>query len=268
MANTWWPIISIIAIAGPIVAGCGNTPMTPSSEVRQVLAPTGKLRVGLSFGTAGQMLRDAASGETKGVGYELGKELARRLGVPFEPVVLEGNPQVLEALKSGQVDVALTNATPARAKDMDFTQSCLEIEAGLLVPPGSSISSMADADRAGIRIGVTRGSTSDARFSRELKNAALVRASTLDNAIEMLASRQVDAFATNKTILFAMSDRLPGFRVLDGRYAVEQISIAIPKGRDLGLPFARRFVDEAKAEGLVAAAVQRAGLRGTVKESK
>ena len=62
--------------------------------------------------------------------------------------------------------------------------------------------------------------------------------------------------------------RLPGFRVLDGRYAVEQISIAIPKGRDLGLSFARRFVEEAKAEGLVVPAVERAGLRGTVKASK
>ena len=268
MANIWWPIISILAISGPIIVGCGSAPTVPSPEVRQVLAPTGTLRVGLSLGTAGQMLRDTASGETKGVGYEIGKEFARRLGVPFEPVILAGNAQVLEALKAGRLDVASTNATPARAKDMDFTQSYLEIEAGLLVPPGSSISSLADADRAGIRIGVTKGSSSDARFSQELKHATLVRAATLDNAIEMLASRQVDVFATNKTILFAMSDKLPGFRVLDGRYAVEQISIAIPKGRDPGLAFARRFVEAAKAEGLVASAVQRAGLRGTVKESK
>lgn len=268
MANIWWSTISIFAIAAPIIVGCGSAPVAPSSEVRQALAPTGTLRVGLSLGSPGQMLRDTASGETKGVAYELGKELARRLGVPFEPVVLAGNAQFLEALKSGRVDVASTNATPARAKDMDFTQSYLEIEAGFLVPPGSSISSLANADRAGIRIGIIQGSTSDARFSQELKHATLVRAATLDNAIEMLASRQVDVFATNKTRLFAMSDRLPGFRVLDGRYAVEQISIAIPKGRDLGLSFARRFVEEAKAEGLVASAVQRAGLRGTVKESK
>lgn len=268
MVNIWWPIISIFAIVGPNIVGCGSAPVVPDSEVRQMLAPTGTLRVGLSLGTAGQMLRDTASGETKGVAYELGKELARRLGVPFEPVVLAGNAQVLEALKSGRVDVASTNATPARAKDMDFTQPYLEIEAGLLVPPDSTISSLADADRAGIRIGVTQGSTSDARFSQELKHATLVRAATLDNAIEMLASRQVDVFATNKTILFAMSDKLPGFQVLDGRYAVEQISIAIPKGREVGLYFARRFVDEMKAEGLVASAVQRAGLRGTVKESK
>lgn len=267
MEKTLWPIILIITIVGPLVAGCGIAPMAPRSEVQQVLAPSGKLRVGLALGTPSSMIRDPASGETKGVGYELGQELARRLGVPFELVILGGNSQILEALKSGQVDVAFTNATPARAKDMDFTPPYLQVEAGFLVPAGSPVSTMADVDRAGIRVGVTRGSTSEGKFSRELKNAVVVGASTVNNAIEMLAARQVDTFATNKAILFEMSDQLPGSRVLDGRYGIEQLSIAIPKGRGLGMPFARKFVEEAKSEGLVRSAVQRAGLRGTVKES-
>lgn len=255
MAKTRRPIIPIIAIVGTLIAGCGSAPMAPSPEVRQVLAPSGKLRVGLSLGMPGSMIRDPASGETRGVGYELGKELARRLGVPFEPVILGGNPQVLEALKSGQVDVAFTGATPVRAKDMDFSPPYLEIEDGFLVPAGSPISTMTEVDRAGIRVGVTRGSTSDGRFSRELKNAVVVRASTIKNAIEMVASRQVDTFATNKVFLFEMSDKLPGSRVLDGRYGVEQVSIAIPKGRDPGISFVRGFVEEAKSDGLVRAAV-------------
>ena len=95
MANVWWPIISIFAIAGPIIVGCGSAPWVPRAEVRQVSAPTGTPRVGLSVGTAEQMLRDTASGETKGVARELGKELARRLGIPFEAVILEGNAQVM-----------------------------------------------------------------------------------------------------------------------------------------------------------------------------
>ena len=266
--NTLRPIILIIPIVGALVAGCGSAPVTPSPEARRALAPSGKLRVGLSLGTPGMMIRDPASGETKGVGYELGKELARRLGVPFEPVILGGNPQILEALKSGQVDIAFTGATPARAKDMDFSPPYLEIEDGFLVSAGSTISTMADVDQAGIRVGVTRGSTSDGKFSRELKNAVVVRASTINDAIEMVVSRQVDTFATNKAFLFKMSDKLPGSRILDGRYGVEQVSIAIPKGRDPGMPFVREFVEEAKSNGLVRAAAQRAGLRGTVKESQ
>ena len=270
MAKTWCPILSIIVIVGMITSGCGSAPITPSAGVRQVLAPTGTLRVGLRQGTPGQMLVDPVTGEVKGVTYELGKEFARRLGVPFEVVALGGNAQFIEALKLGRVDFASNNATPARAKEMDFAQAHLEIEAGFLVPPDSSISitSVAEADRAGIRIGVIQGSTTEARFSIELKKAVLIRAPTQDSAIKMLAARQMDAFATNKANLFEMSDKLPGWRILEGRYAVEQISIAIPKGRDLGMPFLRQFIEDAKSEGLVSSAAKRAGIRGTVKESK
>jgi polar amino acid transport system substrate-binding protein len=80
----------------------------------------------------------------------------------------------------------------------------------------------------------------------------------------MLATRQADVFATNKAFLFEMSGKLPGSRVLDGGYGVERISIAIPKGRGAGMPFVREFVEDVRSTGFLAAAVRRAGLRGTV----
>lgn len=83
----------------------------------------------------------------------------------------------------------------------------------------------------------------------------------------MFAERQMDVYATNKANLFEMADKLPSFRVLDGRFDVEQFSIAIPKGRDLGMPFLRQFVEDSKTTGLVGAAAQRAGLRGLAKDS-
>jgi polar amino acid transport system substrate-binding protein len=151
MAGTRW---RLVALVGALIAGCGIPPAAPGPDLRQVLAPGGTLRVGLSLGTPGSMIRDPASGETRGVGYELGVELARRLGARFEPVVFGGTPQILEALKAGQVDVAFAVATAVRAQEMDFSPAYLEIEDGFLVPAGSPVSSTADVDRAGIRIGV------------------------------------------------------------------------------------------------------------------
>jgi len=264
MANTRWSIIPVIAIAGFLFAGCATTAEAPSPEVRQVLAPTGKLRAGLYPGTPTSIIPGSGSGEPKGVGYDLGKEFARRLRVPFEPVVFPKNADVLEAVKSGQVDVAFTNATATRAKDMDFTAPYLEIELGYLVPDGSPIAALTSVDRQGIRVGVTEGSTSDGRLSRELKNAVVVRASTVKSGKEMLAQRKIDVFATNKATLFEMSDELPGSRVLEGHWGVEQHAIAIPKGRDAGMPYARKFAEDAKSDGIVRSAVERAGLRGTV----
>ena len=214
------------------------------------------------------MIRDPSTGDVRGTGYELGRAFAKRLGVPFEVVLIQGNAQFIEAMQSGRVDFGSNNVTPARAAYMSFAQPHLEVEAGYLIPANSKISSVAEVDRDSVRLGVTQGSTSEAKFARELKNAVLIRVPSIAAAEKMLASGQVDVFATNKGNLFELSDRLPGSRVLDGRYGVEQVSIAIPKGRELGMAFLRQFVEDAKSTGLVTAAAQRAGMRGLALDAK
>ena len=252
-------------VFGLLLTGCAGTSTVPSPEIKQALAPTGKLRVGVYPGSPTSMLRDPASGEVKGVSVDLGKELAKRLGVPYEQVEYQRVAEVVEALKSGAADFTITNASPARAKDVDFTQPLVSIALGYLVVSGSPIATLADIDRPGIRVGVTQGSTSQSTLPRELKNAVVVTAPNLNAAIEMLKQRKIDAFATNKAILFEMSDSLPGSRVLDGRWGVEYLAIAIPKGRDEAMVYMRNFVEDANSKGLVTRAVERAGLRGTVK---
>ena len=147
---------------------------------------------------------------------------------------------------------------------MDFTGPILETEVGYLVPSGSSISTSADVDRSGTRVGVPEKSQADSVLSRTLKHAELVRGPGLASVLEMLKSGRVDVFAANKANLFEMSDQLPGSKVLDGRFAAQQIAMAIPKGRDSGMSYARKFVEDAKSQGLVKAAIERAGLRGAV----
>jgi polar amino acid transport system substrate-binding protein len=200
----------------------------------------------------------------KGVGFDLGKELARRMGVPFEPVVYPSVGALLNSAKSGGWDIASIAITPARAKDMNFIAPHLEVELGYLIPGGSSISTMADVDRPGIRIAVQEKSGPDSFFSRTLKNTVMVRASSNPSALEALKSGRADVVGSLKPILFEMSNQLPGSRVLDGRPGIDPHAMAIPKGRDLGVAYARRFIEEAKSEGLVKAAIERAGLRGVI----
>jgi polar amino acid transport system substrate-binding protein len=262
-----WSAIQLLAIAAALLAGCAGNAIgpDPSPEVRQVLAPTGKLRVGVYLGSPTSMIRDSGSGETKGVTLDLGMELARRLGVPSEPVVYPRLAEVLEALKSGRVDFTVTNASAERAKVVDFTPPLLGLELGYLVLPGSPVSTLTDVDRPGIRVGVSQGSSSQGVLTRQFKHAQVVPAPTIKAAMEMLSQRKVDAFATNKSILFEMSDSLPNSRVLDGRWGLEHMAIAIPRGRDKGMAYLRTFAEEVTAEGLVAQAAGRAGLRGSVK---
>jgi polar amino acid transport system substrate-binding protein len=237
---------------------------SPAPEVREALAPSGKLRVGVYPGSPFSMIRDPVSGETKGVAVEVGKALAARLGVSYEQVEFLRIAEVLEALKAGKVDMALANASPARAKDFEWTPPVLLIELGYLVVPGSPVTTITDVDRPGIRVGVTEGGTTHRELAHSLKFAKVVPAATLNVATEMLSRHGIDTYTTNKANLYEMSDRLPGSRVLDGRWGIERLSLAIPKGRTQGMAYLGAFVEEAKVDGLIAHAAQRAGLRGAV----
>jgi polar amino acid transport system substrate-binding protein len=225
------------------------------ADVARLLTPTGKLRVGLYLGSPLSLIEDPATGERNGVGFELGREFARRLGVAYDPVVYKQNGEVISALKSGNVDILFTNATPARAKEIDFTQPYLEMDAGYLVSGGSPITTFDDVDRPGVRVVVVEGSTS------------VVKLPAFDGGVDLLELGKADVFATNKTILFELADKLPGSRVLDGRYGVEQIAMGMAQGKGPTLAYAREFITAAVSGGLVKSAAERARVRGAnVKE--
>jgi polar amino acid transport system substrate-binding protein len=99
-----------------------------------------------------------------------------------------------------------------------------------------------------------------------LKNATLVPVASLGEAQRMLQGGALDAFATNKGILFEMSDALPGSRVMEGRWGLENLAIAIPKGRDVARPYLQDLAQTLQGNGFLASAIQRSGLRGTARD--
>lgn len=250
-------------VVGFLAAGCASNPSTPSQGERQDLAPTGKLRVALYTGAPASIVQGATLDESKGVGFDLGKELARRIGVPFEPVVYPSPGAIMAGLKSGEWDLAFFGPTPERDSVLNFTEPLLVIEHGYLVPAGSPISTIDAVDRPGIRIGAPQGGSVNAFLKRALKNATVVASPSVPDGVEMLKSGKVDAFAANKANLYGLSDKMPGSRVLDGRIGVDEVAIALPKGRESGMAYVRKYAEDVRAEGLVKAAIQRAGLRGT-----
>src|SRR5690606_22586452 len=106
---------------------------------------------------------------------------------------------------------------------------------------GSAIADAAAVDATGVRVGVSAGSTSEGVLTRDLRQAAVVPVASLDAASQWLARGELDAFATNKAILFEMGDGLPGSRVLAGRWGLESLALGIPKGREEGLALLLEF---------------------------
>ena len=259
--------LALAAASVWLLAGCGTTAPPVESGVQKALAPTGTLRVGVYAGSPSSMVRDPKTGGVVGVAHDLGKALANRLGVPAKVVEFERLAQVIDAVKSGDVDFTVTNATEVRARDMNFTPPLIQVELGYLVPKGSPIVNVSDVDKSGLRIGVSQGSSSQAALGRVYKSATLVPAASLKQAQDMLRKGEVNAFATNKAILFEMLDELPGFQIIEGRWGEENMAIAIPKGREAGMAFVRQFAVDSQTSGQLQAIIAKAGLRGTLKSN-
>jgi polar amino acid transport system substrate-binding protein len=239
-----------------------QTALSVAPEVQQALAPTGVLRVGVYLGSPTSWVRDAKTGQSRGVAFELGHALGQQLGVPVQVVEYSRVAEVIEGLKKSDVDLTFTNATSARAKEVDFTPALIQLELGVLVPANSRIQSFADVDRAGVRLGVSQGSSSQGVLGARLKQATVVPVPSLSVAQQMLQRGELDAFATNKGILFEMAEKVPGAQVLKDRWGLENLGLAIPKGREAGMSYLREFAQTLKRQGDLQRMADRAGLRG------
>lgn len=233
-----------------------------SSAVLSDLAPTGKLRVGINLSNFLLTKTDAATGEYGGVAVDLGRELGRRLGVPVELVPYPNPGALADAATSGVWDVGFLAAEPQRAKEIDFTAAYVEIEATYLVPPGSTLKSIADVDCEGVRIGVPTKSAYELYLTRSLKHAKLVHEKGADNAFKRYAQDKLDALAGLRPRLVIDHEKQPGSRVLDGNFTAVQQAAGTPKDRSAGARYLREFIEDVKHTGLVAKAIEVNGVRG------
>ncbi len=256
----------VLAVAFVLLGACSNmSPSTPIAEnVRNELAPSGKLRAAINFGNPILANRDAATGEPRGVSVDLARELAKRLGVPLELVVYTAAGKVVEGIKSGEWDIAYFAIDPVRAADVDFTAPYVVIEGAYLVLQDSLIRTNAEVDREGVRVVVGRGSAYDLYLTRELKNAKLIRAATSPAVTDTMVAEKFEVAAGVKQQLQSDARRIPGMRLLEGRFMVINQAMSLPKGRIHGAKYLTDFVEEMKASGFVAESLKRHAIEGAM----
>jgi polar amino acid transport system substrate-binding protein len=233
-----------------------------TAAVRADLVPTGKIRAGVNYGNFILAKKDRVTGKSSGAAIELLDELARRLGAPSEIVAYDSVAAMGDAAPANVWDIAFLGSAPQREKFMSFTSAYLEIDASYLVSGSSLFRAASEVDREGIRIAAPAHANFELFLSRNLKHARLVSAQGNDAAFDLLVNDKVDALAGLTQGLLDLTGKLPGSRVLDGRFMGVQQSIAVPKGHETGLGYLRQVVEEVKASGLIARAIERTGARG------
>jgi len=254
----------LCAVMGAALLCSCRAPGLAPLYVTYDLAPTGTLRAAINFGNPVLAQRDPVSGEPRGVSVDLARELSWRLNVPVELIPYDAAGKVTAAATSGAWDVAFVAIDPARAADIDFTAPYVIIEGTYLVPASSPLRTIEEVDREGVRVAVSNKSAYDLYLARVLKRAQLVRAPSPPASMEMFVRDRLEAAAGVKQPLveFAKSDS--NYRVIPGRFMVIEQAMGTPRGRGNGARYLRAFIEEVKASGFVARALERSGQRDAV----
>lgn len=233
-----------------------------SDEIVSELAPTGVLRAGINMGNFLLVTGRSPSGEPQGVAPDMAREIAARLNVPVEYVPFAQPGDLADAAETGAWDIGLIGAEPQRAQKIAFTPAYAEIEATYLVPAGSPLRTVAEVDRKGVRIAVKARAAYDLWLERNIEHATLVRSGSLDDAFARFVDEELEALAGLKPRLLSEVEKLPGARILDGRFTAVQQAVGTARKNTAGAAFLRGFVEEAKATGLVARLIERHDVRG------
>ena len=252
--------LSLIAAA---ILGAYYLSAQTAAEAKQ-LAPTGTLRVTFLGGNPVQGRVDPETGEVTGPVADITRELAKRLGVPYQIKPSAGVRGVLDAIAMKMADLGFLAFDATRAAEVDFTQSYELAYNTYVVRADSPLQNIADADRAGVRIAAPKGDSGDLYLSRTLKHAELksVPGLGVEQAQRMLAASEIDAFATNRQRLVDETGHFPNLRILaDNFFAVEQ-SLVVAKGDPARVAYLNHLIDDLRSSGFLQGVIDRAHLHG------
>jgi len=229
--------------------------------IRSQLAPTGVLRAGINLSNFLLVTsRDEASGEVQGVSPAIASLIATKLGVPIKMITYPGPGPLADDINNWDIG-NIANETE-RAKTIQFSSAYCNIQATYLVQSNSSIKSIADVDKPGVRIVTKARSAYDLWLTENIKEATIIRTKNIQESFQEFSENGYEVLSGLRPKLIEEAERLPGSRILPGSFTV----IGQCVGCRRGLPEAARFIEEtvseAKSSGMVDTWIRDFGVEG------
>jgi polar amino acid transport system substrate-binding protein len=223
------------------------------TSVREDLAPSGVLRASINLGNP--VLAQGTPEEPAGVTVDIARELARRLEVPLELVSFDAARKSFEALTTGRADICFLAIEPARADQVAFTAPYVIIEGVFAVRRDSGLRTVADVDRAGVRIGVKRGSAYDLYLTRTLQHATIVRG---DEGTDIFLAESLEVAAGIRQPITTFVADHPDVILIDERFMQIQQAVGTTKSRHPDtVAYLHTVIEDLKSSGFIAASLLR-----------
>jgi polar amino acid transport system substrate-binding protein len=264
-----WSLVRLamlaVALAAAGVAAADVAAADDGAAVKE-LTPTGKLRVAIAVGPTPSALytvKGESPGTYRGVTITLAGALAKKLGVPLEFVPFLGTGEIQAAAASGTWDVAFMPVDETRKRFVDFGAPYHLLQSTYLVAPGADVKTVADANRADLRIAGVEGTATFRASNAASPNATHISLKGVDEAVALMKAGKADAIALSRESLTGLAAQIPGTHILDGGFLNSTTAVAVPKHKPEALAYVTAFIEQSKASGLVRRALDDMGLKGS-----
>jgi polar amino acid transport system substrate-binding protein len=233
------------------------------TSIIAALAPHGELRAAINMSNFLLVTGKTATGDPDGVSPDMARAVAKALDVPLRLIPYDSPGLVADAAVLDEWDIGNIGAEPQRAETITFTAAYCEIESTYLVPPGSSIRSIGDVDKPGVRIAVAGRSAYGLWLEANIQHAELVRTDSLDDSYDAFVEQKLDVLAGLRPRLITDAARIDGARILDGKFSSVQQAIGTPKTRPAAASqWLAQFVENTKSSGLVGELIDKHQVKG------
>ncbi|WEH33599.1 transporter substrate-binding domain-containing protein [Streptomyces sp. AM 4-1-1] len=231
-----------------------------TADITKDLAPNGTLRASINLGNP--VLAQGTPAAPTGITVDIAREIGARLDVPVEFLCFDAARKSFEAMTTGRADICFLAVEPAREAEVAFTAPYVVIEGVFAVPRDSALTTVADVDSAGVRIGVKRGSAYDLYLTRTLLHASVVRG---DEGVDEFRAQGLEVAAGIRQPLAEYVVAHHEVRLIEGRFMqIQQALGTTTTRRPETVRFLRDLVEELKADGFVADSLRRADQSDTL----
>ena len=221
----------LLIVLAVIAVGCGKKqqPMDLYDSIQQ----RGKLVVGIANNIQPFSYK-GSDGNHQGFEIDIAKQLAKAILMDenaIEFVVVEPSNRI-SMLNTGKADmiIATMTITNSRQNIVDFSEPYYFAGQTVLVKRDSNIKSFTDLNNK--KIGVTFGTTAIDGIKTVAPGAQIQGFKTYQETYNALKAGEIDAFASDDTILIGYAINDANVKILSQKYTQEPYGVAFRKGSE------------------------------------
>jgi len=222
-----------------------------TESISNIIAPKNVLRIGINMSNFLLVNKDSTFSKPEGLSPEIGKLLAKELGINYEFVTFKNPGLLADAIDYDKWDVGNFAYEKKRAEIIDFSNPYVNIDANFLLRKNSEINQNHDVDNKNNKIAVVNRSAYDLWLSDNYKKAKIIRAKTIIETHNLFYNQDVNILAGLKPKLLEELKNNNEFKLIDEPFTFIKQSIGIKKGKPKAIDFINNFVSKKIKDGTI-----------------